>query len=387
MMSFSALLSKCFGNRNQRVIRRLSRTVRAIAHFEPEFQALSTEAITQRAVLLAERCRRQEISIDDMLPEVFALVREASVRTLGLRHFDVQMIGGMVLNLGKIAEMRTGEGKTLVATLPATLNALAGKPVHIVTVNDYLARRDAEWMRPVYELLGLRVGVVVAGMPPSEKRAAYACDIVYGTNNEFGFDYLRDNMAFSSEEVVMRGLGFAIVDEVDSILIDEARTPLIISGHAEDSSELYLNINPLVSELQRRKVEGEPGDYTLDEKARQVFLTEEGHERVETWLVARGMLKAGESLYAAGNISLMHHVNAALRAHTLFHRDVDYIARDGQIIIVDEHTGRLMPGRRWSDGLHQAIEAKEGIRPKLKIKLWRPLLSKIIFVCTKNSRV
>ena len=300
-------------------------------------------------------------SIDDILPEAFAVVREASVRTLDLRHYDVQLIGGMVLNDGKIAEMKTGEGKTLVATLPAYVNAVAGIPVHIVTVNDYLARRDAEWMGNIYSFLGLSVGVVVPGQSPDEKRSAYQSDIVYGTNNEFGFDYLRDNMAFSSEDRFQQGLGFAIVDEVDSILIDEARTPLIISGPAEESNELYQKINVVVPELVRQEEEDGPGHFSVDEKTRQISLTEDGHDRAEQLLVAEGLLEEGDSLYELGNISLMHHLYAALRAHNLFKRDVDYIVRDGQVVIIDEFTGRMMAGRRWSDGLHQAVEAKEGV--------------------------
>ena len=289
-------------------------------------------------------------------------MREASRRTLGMRHFDVQLIGGMVLHQGKIAEMRTGEGKTLVATLPAYLNALPGKGVHVVTVNDYLAQRDADWMGPVYRFLGLTVGVIKSGQTPDEKRAAYAADITYGTNNEFGFDYLRDNLAFRLEDRAQRGLAYAIVDEVDSILIDEARTPLIISGPAEESTELYVRINQLVPRLKRQETEEGEGDYWADEKTRQVHLSDAGHEHAEELIAEAGLLQPGESLYDAANIRLMHHLNAALRAHALYHRDVEYIVRNGEVIIVDEFTGRTMPGRRWSDGLHQAVEAKEGVR-------------------------
>ena len=296
-----------------------------------------------------------------LLPEAFAVVREAGKRVFNMRHFDVQLIGGMVLNDGKIAEMRTGEGKTLVATLPAYLNALTGKGVHVVTVNDYLARRDAEWMGKLYNFLGMSVGTVVPNMSPEDKRAAYAADITYGTNNEFGFDYLRDNMAFSLSDKFQRGHAFAIVDEVDSILIDEARTPLIISGPGEESSQHYYKVNELVPKLKKQLEEDGPGDYSVEEKSKQIFLTEEGHQHVEKLLTQAGLLNEGESLYDATNISLMHHINAALRAHVLFQKDVDYIVKDNEIVIVDEFTGRTMPGRRWSDGLHQAVEAKEGV--------------------------
>jgi preprotein translocase subunit SecA len=300
-------------------------------------------------------------TLDALLPEAFAVVREASKRTLEMRHFDVQLIGGIVLHEGKIAEMRTGEGKTLVATLTVYLNALTGKGVHVVTVNDYLARRDADWMGQIYRFLGMSVGVVIAGMSPEEKRAAYGADITYGTNNEYGFDYLRDNMAFGLEQKVQRPLHYALVDEVDSILIDEARTPLIISGPAEESSELYRKVNEIVPRLTRQKEEEGPGDYWVDEKTKQVYLTEVGHEQVEDLLLEVGLLRSGESLYDAANLGVFHHLNACLRAHALFHKDVEYIVRGGEIIIVDEFTGRTMPGRRWSDGLHQAIEAKEGV--------------------------
>ena len=301
-------------------------------------------------------------SLDKLLPEAFATVREAGVRVLGMRHFDVQLIGGMVLNEGKIAEMRTGEGKTLVATLAAYLNALTSKGVHVITVNDYLAKRDSEWMGKLYGALGLSTGVIVSGQSNEEKRAAYACDITYGTNNEFGFDYLRDNMSFSAEDRVQRGLHFAVVDEVDSILIDEARTPLIISGPVEDSSELYKKLNQLVPKLTKQEEEEGPGDYSVEEKNRQVFLTEDGHQKVEEMLVKEGMLQEGDSLYSSSNITLLHYLNACVRAHALFQKNVQYIVRDDEVIIVDEFTGRTMPGRRWSDGLHQAIEAKEGVK-------------------------
>ena len=289
-------------------------------------------------------------TLDDLLTEAFAVVREAGKRTLGMRHFDVQMIGGMTLHEGRIAEMRTGEGKTLMATLPVYLNALAGKGVFVITVNDYLAQRDAEWMAPIYRFLGMEVGVILSGQDPQAKRAAYAADITYGTNNEFGFDYLRDNMAFSKEDRFQRGLYFSIVDEVDSILIDEARTPLIISGPAEDSSELYRRINGLIPKLRQQMADDQPGHYIIDEKMRQLEVTEEGHQLIEEWLVQNGLLKEGDSLYSAGNLSLLHHVHSAVRAHSLYHRDVEYIVQDDQVVLIDEHTGRTMPGRRLSEG-------------------------------------
>ena len=354
------VLKKVFGDRNQRMLNKMQNIVKRINGLEDTMRELDDAALCARTGEFRDRIKTGE-SIDDILPEAFAVVREASVRTLDLRHYDVQLIGGMVLNDGKIAEMKTGEGKTLVATLPAYVNALAGIPVHIVTVNDYLARRDAEWMGNIYSFLGLSVGVVVPGQSPDEKRSAYQSDIVYGTNNEFGFDYLRDNMAFSSEDRFQQGLGFAIVDEVDSILIDEARTPLIISGPAEESNELYQKINVVVPELVRQEEEDGPGHFSVDEKTRQISLTEDGHDRAEQLLVAEGLLEEGDSLYELGNITLMHHLYAALRAHNLFKRDVDYIVRDGQVVIIDEFTGRMMAGRRWSDGLHQAVEAKEGV--------------------------
>jgi preprotein translocase subunit SecA len=327
---------------------------------ESSVAALNDEQLRAKTAEFKTRVSQGE-SLDVLLPEAFAVVREAAKRSLGMRHFDVQLIGGMVLHQGKIAEMRTGEGKTLVATLAAFLNALTGQGVHIVTVNDYLARRDAEWMGKVYKFLGMSVGVVVPGQDRETKRAAYRADIIYGTNNEYGFDYLRDNMAFRPDERVQRGLHFGIVDEVDSILIDEARTPLIISGPAEESTDLYVKINMVIPKLKRQEVEDGPGDYTVDEKTRQAFLTEAGHEHVEKLLAQAGLLQAGSNLYDISNLSLLHHVNAALRAHALYKREVDYIVRENEVIIIDEFTGRMMQGRRWSEGLHQAVEAKEGV--------------------------
>jgi preprotein translocase subunit SecA len=356
----SKFLSKIFGSRNERLLKRLRAVVEQINGMEASFASLSDAELRAKTDEFRRRLA-DGTSLDELLPEAFAAVREASKRALGMRHFDVQLIGGMVLNSGKIAEMRTGEGKTLVATLPAYLNALPAKGVHVVTVNDYLARRDAGWMGRVYSFLGMTTGVIHAGQSSQEKRAAYATDITYGTNNEFGFDYLRDNMAFRPADKVQRGLSYAIVDEVDSILIDEARTPLIISGPVDESSNLYFDINKLIPSLQRQEAESVPGDYTVDEKAKQVYLTEEGHQHVEDLMLKSGLLKEGDSLYSAANIRLMHHLNAALRAHILYHRDVEYIVKDGTIVIVDEFTGRTMPGRRWSEGLHQAIEAKEGV--------------------------
>jgi preprotein translocase subunit SecA len=355
------LLTRVFGSRNERIVRGFARTVRASNQLEPQIQELGDEALRARTEEFRQRLKAGA-TLDELLPEAFAVVREAARRTLKMRHFDVQLIGGMTLHKGMISEMRTGEGKTLVATLPAYLNALSSEGVHIVTVNEYLAQRDADWMGPVYRFLGLSVGVIKNAQSPQEKRAAYACDITYGTNNEFGFDYLRDNLAFRLEDRVQRSLSFAIVDEVDSILIDEARTPLIISGPAEESTELYLRINELVPRLTRQKEEDGPGDFSLEEKTKQVHITEAGHERVEQLMLQAGLLKEGESLYDPANIRLMHHLNAALRAHALYKRDVEYIVRGGEVIIVDEFTGRTMPGRRWSDGLHQAVEAKEGVR-------------------------
>lgn len=353
-------LNKVFGNRNQRLLRKLQKSVQRINALEASMQALSDEELKDKTGELAARSSHGEAA-ENLLEEAFAVVREASVRTIGLRHFDVQMIGGMVLNEGKIAEMKTGEGKTLVATLPAYLNAVCGTPVHIVTVNDYLAHRDAKWMGEIYTFLGLSVGVVHADQPREDKQRAYQSDIVYGTNNEFGFDYLRDNMAFSSQDRFQRELGFAIVDEVDSILIDEARTPLIISGPSEGNVELYHQINNIVPRLTRQIEEDGPGDFSVDEKTRQVALTESGFESAESVLTESGMLPEGDSLYDISHIALLHHLYAGLRAHHVFRRDVEYIVRDNSIIIIDEFTGRMMPGRRWSEGLHQAIEAKEGV--------------------------
>ncbi|MHA2738955.1 preprotein translocase subunit SecA [Vibrio harveyi] len=361
------LLTKVIGSRNDRTLRRLRKIVKEINNYEPTFEALSDEELKAKTVEFRERLEQGE-TLDKLLPEAFATVREASKRVYGMRHFDVQLIGGMVLNGGQIAEMRTGEGKTLTATLPAYLNALPGKGVHVVTVNDYLATRDAETNRPLFEFLGMTVGVNVPNMPPQAKKEAYQADILYGTNNEFGFDYLRDNMAFRNEDRVQRERFFAVVDEVDSILIDEARTPLIISGPAEDSSDLYTRINLLIPNLQKQDKEDSEeyrgdGHYTVDEKSKQVHLTETGQEFVEELMVKNGLMEEGDTLYSPTNISLLHHVNAALRAHVLFERNVDYIVNDdGEVVIVDEHTGRTMPGRRWSEGLHQAVEAKEGVK-------------------------
>jgi preprotein translocase subunit SecA len=388
------LFKKIFGSRNERLVKRMAKTVAYINSLEPDVEKLSDAQLAAKTTEFRERLQ-QGVELNDLLPEVFAVVREAARRVLGMRHFDVQLIGGMVLNDGKIAEMRTGEGKTLVATLAAYLNALPGKGVHVVTVNDYLARRDAEWMGRVYHFLGLTVGVINSsgGLGPDSasyrydpsynppegqgyrhlrtvtRKEAYEADITYGTNNEFGFDYLRDNMAFVAEQRVQRDPFYAIVDEVDSILIDEARTPLIISGPSEGSTELYKQIDRIIPRLTRQppitNEEGQPdfgpGDFSVDEKAHQVFLSEEGHQHVEEMLTELGLLEEGESLYDASNIALMHHVYAALRAHALYHKNVEYIVRDGEIIIVDEFTGRTMPGRRWSEGLHQAVEAKEGV--------------------------
>ncbi|MGL4931048.1 MAG: preprotein translocase subunit SecA [Plesiomonas sp.] len=360
------VLTKIFGSRNERTLRRLGKVVTQINALEEQFIALSDDELKAKTAEFRARLEQGEV-LDDLIPETFATVREASKRVFGMRHFDAQMIGGMVLNGRNVAEMRTGEGKTLTATLPAYLNALTGRGVHVITVNDYLARRDAETNRPLFEYLGLSVGINLPGMPAPAKREAYAADITYGTNNEFGFDYLRDNMAFSPEERVQRPLFYAVVDEVDSILIDEARTPLIISGPAEDSSELYIQVNKLIPKLtQQEKEDSEEfqgeGDFSVDEKARQAHLTERGQLRIEELLIGAKLMKEGDSLYSPANISLLHHANAALRAHALFERDVDYIVKDGEVVIVDEHTGRTMPGRRWSDGLHQAVEAKEGVQ-------------------------
>ena len=364
------LLTSIFGSRNERLLKQYRRVVEKVNALEPQFEALDDDALRAKTEEFRQRIA-QGATLDELLPEAFAAVREGGKRSLKMRHFDVQYIGGMALHNGKIAEMRTGEGKTLMATLPVYLNALSGQGVHVVTVNDYLARRDAEWMGRLYGFLGLTVGVNVPGLSREEKQAAYGSDVTYGTNNEFGFDYLRDNMVYELADRVQRGLNFAIVDEVDSILIDEARTPLIISGQAEDHTEMYVRIDAVIPGLKKqigeadpRTGEGviEPGDFTVDEKSHQVFLTDDGHETAERLLGEAGLLAEGASLYDAANISLMHHVYAALRANHLYHRDQHYVVQQGEIIIVDEFTGRLMTGRRWSDGLHQAVEAKEGVQ-------------------------
>jgi preprotein translocase subunit SecA len=354
------LFRKVFGSRNDRLVRQYGTVVRVINGLEPDIAKLTDAELRGRTDSLRQRVKDGQ-TLDQVLPEAFAVVREAGKRVLNMRHFDVQLHGGMALHYGKIAEMRTGEGKTLVATLPAYLNALAEQGVHIVTVNDYLASRDADWMGKIFSFLGLTVGVNLTQMEHSLKQKAYACDITYGTNNEFGFDYLRDNMVYHPSERVQRPLGYAIVDEVDSILIDEARTPLIISGQAEDTTELYLQISRVAPKLVRQKEEESTGDYWVDEKSHQVVLSEEGHARAEELLAEAGLLEEGSSLYDAHNITMMHHLNAALRARTLYHRDQQYVVQNGEVIIVDEFTGRLMAGRRWSDGLHQAVEAKEGV--------------------------
>jgi preprotein translocase subunit SecA len=378
---FGQFLTKVFGSRNQRLLKQYTKAINKIGSYEEGYKALSDEELKAKTLEFRERIEKGETE-EDILPEAFAVVREASLRTIGLRHFDVQMVGGMVLNDGKIAEMRTGEGKTLVATLPAYLNAISGEGVHVITVNDYLASRDANWMRPVYEFLGLSVGVILSGQDAEEKRNAYNSDITYGTNNEYGFDYLRDNMAFSIEEKVQRDLNYAVIDEVDSILIDEARTPLIISGAVADSSEMYTKIDKLIPELVAQTGEVEEGqeslgngDYHIDEKSRQVYLTEEGQEHVEQMLTREGLLGEGTALYSAANIALLHHINASLRANVCYQRDVDYIIENNEVVIVDEHTGRTMPGRRWSEGLHQAVEAKE----KVNIQSENQTLASITF--------
>ena len=363
---FGKVTKKLFGSRNDRLVKTYTKTTITINEFEEKFSKLSDLQLQEKTKEFRQRLK-QGASLDDLLSEAFAVVREAGKRVMEMRHYDVQMIGGMVLNDGKIAEMRTGEGKTLVATLSAYLNALPGEGVHVITVNDYLAQRDAEWMSKLYGFLGLSTGVIINGLDQAQRQAAYQADITYGTNNEFGFDYLRDNMAFTKEERVQRKLNFAIVDEVDSILIDEARTPLIISGAAEDSSELYASINHVVPKLKRQEGEdGEEvtveGDFTVDEKSKQIFLTDVGHETAEKLLQEADILPEGQGLYDNASISVLHHFNAALRAHNLFQNNVDYIVNDGEIVIVDEFTGRTMPGRRWSEGLHQAMEAKEGVK-------------------------
>ncbi|WP_029407996.1 preprotein translocase subunit SecA [Thiomicrorhabdus sp. Milos-T2] len=358
------IFTKIFGSRNQRILKQYRKVVETINTFEADFEALSDEEIQNKTVAFKQALADGK-TLDDILPEAFAVVREAGKRVFGMRHYDVQMIGGMALNDGRIAEMRTGEGKTLVATLAAYLNALPGNGVHVITVNDYLAKRDSEWMGQLFEFLGLSTGVILSGQTQQEKQEAYAKDITYGTNNEFGFDYLRDNMAIYSAERVMRPQNYAVIDEVDSILIDEARTPLIISGPAEDKSELYKKINPLVAHLEQGEEDKETktssGDFTIDEKAKQIYLTDDGHAKVESMMAEVGLLEDGDSLYDAAHIGLMIHVNAALRANLLFEKDRDYIVEDGQVVIIDEFTGRKMEGRRWSEGLHQAVEAKENV--------------------------
>jgi preprotein translocase subunit SecA len=349
-----------FGSRNDRVVKRLGKSVVQINSFEAKLEKLADDDFPKQTEKLKKRAADGE-ALESILPEAFALVREAAKRSLAMRHFDVQLIGGMVLHNGNIAEMRTGEGKTLVATLPAYLNALSGEGVHVITVNDYLAVRDSEWMGALYSFLGLTTGVITSGLDNDERNRAYAADITYGTNNEFGFDYLRDNMKFNKDDQVQRELNYGIVDEVDSILIDEARTPLIISGSVDDRSDLYVSINKVVPNLVQQEIEDGPGDYTLDEKSKQAYLTEEGHEAVEKLFLSAGIISEGQSLYDPVNIPIMHHLNAALRAHNLFQKDVDYIVKDNEVVIVDEFTGRTMPGRRWSDGLHQSIEAKESV--------------------------
>ncbi|MCD6079626.1 MAG: protein translocase subunit secA, partial [Ramlibacter sp.] len=362
-------LTKIFGSRNDRLLKQYRRTVEQINALEPKLEQLSDEQLQAKTQEFRDRLA-QGATLDELLPEAFAVVREGSKRVMRMRHFDVQLMGGLALHQGKVAEMRTGEGKTLTATLAVYLNALPAKGVHVVTVNDYLANRDAQWMGKLYNFLGLSVGVNLPQMPREEKQAAYNADITYGTNNEYGFDYLRDNMVYETGDRVQRGLNYAIVDEVDSILIDEARTPLIISGQAEDHTDLYIAMNKVIPLLVKQEGEADPrtgegvtkpGDFTIDEKTHQAFLTEQGHENAERILAGMGLIPEGATLYDPANISLMHHLNAALRANHLYHRDQQYVVQDGEIIIVDEFTGRLMAGRRWSDGLHQAVEAKEGV--------------------------
>ena len=360
-MAIATLIKKVIGSRNDRVLRGHFKIVEAINALEANMSALSADEIPEKINEFKNRVQNKGESLDSILPEAFALTREVAKRTLSMRHFDVQLVGGMVLHEGKVTEMRTGEGKTLIATLPVFLNSLSGNSVHVVTVNDYLAQRDANWMMPIYEMLGMKVGVVIGNMESEAKQEAYSCGVVYGTNNEFGFDYLRDNMAYRPEFRMQKKLSFAIVDEVDSILIDEARTPLIISRADNDSSELYKTINNVMLTLSKQEEEDGPGDYAVDEKQKQVFLTEDGHQTVEKWCLDNNVLTDGESLYDGGNIELMHHIHACLKAHAVFKANVDYLVKDGEVLIVDEHTGRTMDGRRWSDGIHQAVEAKEGV--------------------------
>jgi len=359
------MLRSVFGSRNDRLLKRMRKTVESVNAMEASLAELSDDALRAKTDEFRQRIA-EGATLDSLLPEAFAVVREAGKRVLNMRHFDVQLIGGIVLHEGRIAEMRTGEGKTLVGTLPVYLNALPGRGVHVVTVNDYLARRDADWIGKIYRFLGLSVGCVLSGLDQQARKAAYAADITYGTNNEFGFDYLRDNMVFTKDQRVQRELVYAVVDEVDSILIDEARTPLIISGPTDDRSDLYVKVNALIPKLQRQPEEEGDGDFWVDEKSRQVHLTEAGHDTVEGLMSDAGLLAEGDSLYSVGNIGLMHHLNAALRAHALFQRDVDYVVKDGQVVIVDEFTGRTMPGRRWSEGLHQAVEAKEAVQIQME---------------------
>jgi len=386
-------LTKIFGSRNDRLLKQYRKTVERINALEAGLESLSDDELRAKTQSFRERFAAGE-ALDGMLPEAFAVVREGSKRVMKMRHFDVQLAGGIALHNGKIAEMRTGEGKTLTSTLPAYLNAIAGKGVHVVTVNDYLASRDARWMGKLFNFLGLSVGINLAQMSREEKQAAYNSDITYGTNNEYGFDYLRDNMVYESHDRVQRPLNYAIVDEVDSILIDEARTPLIISGQAEDHTATYLSMKQVVPLLTRQEGEADPrtgegvitpGDFTLDEKAHQIFLTEQGHEKAEGVLAQLGMIPAGASLYDPANITLMHHLNAALRAQHLYHRDQHYVVQEGEIVIVDEFTGRLMTGRRWSDGLHQAVEAKEAWTFRLKTRPWPRSPSKTISAFTTRS--
>lgn len=371
---FKRVIRKVIGSRNDRVLKKLKHLVVKINNLSHKFEQMSDAELVSQTALFQEQLA-SGTTVDNILPEAFATVREAAHRVLGLRHYDVQLLGGLALHYGNIAEMRTGEGKTLVATLPTYVNALAGQGVHVITVNDYLAKRDSDWMRPVFEFLQLTVGVIIPDLSHQERQAAYACDITYGTNNEFGFDYLRDNMAFSNEEKVQRELNYAVIDEVDSILIDEARTPLIISGSAEDSSDLYTRVNQIIPKLTEQAVADGPGDYTVDEKAHQVMLTDAGHVHIEKMLQSNNLIAKDSSLYAPQNIYLMHYINASLKAHYLYNKDVEYVVQNNEIVIVDEHTGRTMPGRRWSDGIHQAVEAKE----KVDIKQENQTLASITF--------
>lgn len=385
---FAPLLKKLFGSKNERDVKRMAKVVQAVNAFEEQMVALSDDQLRAKTEEFKARLAKGE-TLDQLLPEAFAVAREAGKRVMGMRHFDVQLIGGMTLHDGKIAEMRTGEGKTLVGTLAVYLNALSGKGVHVVTVNDYLARRDANWMRPLYEFLGLTVGIVTPFQPPEEKRAAYAADITYGTNNEFGFDYLRDNMAFSLEDKFQRELNFAVIDEVDSILIDEARTPLIISGQAEDSSQLYIQINKLIPRLKRHieEVEGQvtqEGHFSVDEKTRQVELNEMGHQYIEEMLTEAGLLAEGESLYSAHNLSLLTHVYAALRAHTLFHRNIEYIVQNGQVLLIDEHTGRTMPAAASPRGCTRPSRRRKACRSRQKARPLPPPPSRTTSASTRS---